>query len=121
MKKQDYMKLALVMAAAGTLMVATPSRAEDGTPSAEGAGGHHGGEMFNRADANKDGFLTREEMLKAHEARIDKMFADLDTSKDNKLSQDEMKAGRDKMRAKMKERMGDRHHGDHARPTDDGQ
>lgn len=113
MKKRDYIRLALLTAAAGTVLGASAGRAEDGPPPMDGPGGPRGGsgEMFKRADANGDGFLTKEEMLKAHEIRIDKTFADLDTNKDNKLSQEEMAAGREKMRAKFRERMKERRGG----------
>jgi Ca2+-binding EF-hand superfamily protein len=111
MKRQDYMRLALLVAATGTVLGASAAHARDGERQMDGPGGRHGGEMFKRADANNDGFLTRDEMLKAHEERVDKMFAELDTDKDGKLSQDEMKAGRKKMHERMQERMKDRRGG----------
>ncbi|HPQ51096.1 MAG: EF-hand domain-containing protein [Alphaproteobacteria bacterium] len=68
----------------------------------------HGAEMFAKADTDKDGFLTKEEMLNAHKERLDEMFAKTDADKDGKLSPEEMKKGREIMRAKFKEKMKDR-------------
>lgn len=68
-----------------------------------------GAEMFAKADTNKDGFLSKEEMLNAHKERIDEMFEKVDTNKDGKLSPEEMKKGREIMREKFKEKMKDKH------------
>ncbi len=63
---------------------------------------HH--DRFKEADENNDGFLTKEEMKKGQEKRLDEMFARTDTDKDGKLSPEEMKKGREEMRKKWKER-----------------
>lgn len=63
-----------------------------------------GREMFEKTDTNKDGFISKEEMIASHKARIDDMFEKMDTNKDGKLSQDELKAGREAMRNKFREK-----------------
>jgi len=60
---------------------------------AEHNGKHHYGHkgkdrMWERVDANKDGFVTREESLAANE----QMFNKLDTNKDGKISKEERDA-----------------------------
>ncbi|MDY0029388.1 MAG: EF-hand domain-containing protein [Pseudobdellovibrionaceae bacterium] len=67
-----------------------------------------GAEMFAKADTNKDGFLTKQEMLEAHKTKLDEMFEKADTDKDGKLSPEEMKKGRDIMREKFREKFKDR-------------
>jgi len=59
-------------------------------------------DFFADADADKDGFVTREEMTTRQQARLDDMFTTVDTDRDGKLSKDEMEKGRDLMRAKWK-------------------
>lgn len=87
------------------------SSATSATPARPGPGMRERGGMFQNADTNKDGFLTKEEMLAAQQQHIDKMFTSLDTNKDGKLSQDEVQAGRNKMRERMKERRAGRNGG----------
>ncbi len=62
-------------------------------------------EMFAKTDTNKDGFLSKDEMLAGQRERLDEMFATADTNKDGKLSPEEMKKGREAMHAKMKAKM----------------
>jgi len=75
------------------------------------AADHHGegkgkkGERFAKIDTNSDGFISKSEMLSAHEQRVEKHFAKLDADKDGKISKEEMKKGKKAMRKKMKERM----------------
>jgi hypothetical protein len=64
---------------------------------------------FEEADTNKDGALTKEEMLEAHKKRIDAMFERLDTDKNGTLSKAELDKGRDEMHKKMKERWKENH------------
>ena len=61
-------------------------------------------DFFARDDANKDGFITKEEMQASQTARLDEFFATADTNKDGKLSREEMEQGRKLMREKMKAR-----------------
>lgn len=53
---------------------------------------HGGGGMFMHADTNKDGIVTREELL----ADVDARFAKFDTNKDGKITADE-RPGRGRM------------------------
>ncbi len=87
-----------------------PGGPEGGPPDRDGPGNHgdRGAKMFEEADKNKDGVLTKEEMLEAHKTRIDDMFEKLDTNKNGNLSKEELAKGREEMRKKMKERFKDR-------------
>ena len=95
-------KLLAPMVATALLLGGAAAHAED-APKADPAKKPHTG-FFTDADANKDGFLTKDEMQKAQEKRLDDMFTRTDTNKDGKLSKDEMKTGRDKMEKRWKER-----------------
>ena len=66
----------------------------------------HGGpgDRFGNADLNKDGFLTKAEMMDVQQKRMDKMFSESDTDGDGKLSQAELQAGFKAMREKMRAR-----------------
>lgn len=55
---------------------------------------HHGGGMFERADADKDGRVSLTEALAKRLALFDKV----DTDKDGKISPEERKAAREKWR-----------------------
>lgn len=57
-----------------------------------------------RGDANEDGQITRQEMVDGAEERFNK----LDSNGDGVVTDAEMKAHRDEMREKYKERRGDR-------------
>lgn len=61
-------------------------------------------DFFAMIDADKDGFITRDEMTAHHAAKLADMFATADTDKDGRLTRDEMKKGRELMREKMKAR-----------------
>ncbi len=90
----------------------TPPEAGSPPPAQDGKGGgpradgfeKRGREMFEKTDTNKDGFISKDEMIASHKARIDDMFEKMDTNKDGKLSQDELKAGREAMRNKFREK-----------------
>jgi len=47
--------------------------------------------MWQDADTNKDGSISREEFMSAHQARAEKMFAKMDTNKDGKIDESERK------------------------------
>ena len=74
-----------------------------GAAHAEGPGKKHF-DRFKEADANNDGFLTKEEMKAGQEKRLDEMFAKTDLDKDGKLSPEEMAKGREEMKKRWKER-----------------
>lgn len=61
-------------------------------------------DKFARADADKDGFVTREEMLTGQQKRLEEFFATVDTDQDGRLTREEMDKGRKLMREKMKAR-----------------
>lgn len=44
------------------------------------------------SDANKDGVISREEFMSAHQARAEKMFTKLDANNDGKIDAAEQKA-----------------------------
>lgn len=108
MKKMTAFSLAVLMGLASAPAFAQdnppPPPPEDGQgPGGPGGpGGPH--RFFKDADGNNDGFLTKDEMRKAQDKRLDKMFQMTDTNKDGKLSKEELKEGHEKMRAKMRER-----------------
>ncbi len=56
------------------------------------------------ADANQDGFITKEEMMDMHKKRVDRLFEKADKNNDGKLSKEEWKEGKKAMRAEMKDR-----------------
>ncbi len=64
--------------------------------------------MLQDADTNKDGVISRDEFMAAHQARMNKMFDMMDTNHDGKIDQ----AERDAMKAKWKDhKMHDMEHG----------
>lgn len=126
--------MALAALTAALLMGGTSlstAHAEDGPPPPEAGkydgkhgkfGKDRGAKMFEEADKNKDGVLTKEEMLEAHKARVDEMFEKFDTDKSGTLTREELDKGREEMRSKMKERFkdrGDKHGDKHGGPKDE--
>lgn len=88
--------------AALALTLSAPAMAEHG-------GKHHGGKrghMFERADANKDGVLTRAEFR----AKSDHMFAKLDLNKDGRITRAESDAAKAKWHQKRLDKRGSRGH-----------
>lgn len=90
MKKQTLIALSLAA------LIATPALAEhgkDGHP-------HRGpGHMFEKADTNKDGVVTKEEFR----AQSDKFFAKLDTNGDGKITKQEQEEAHAKFKQKREE------------------
>ncbi len=124
--------LALTLTTTALLLGASPFSAvlaEDGTPPADapapegappapegagpGAGGppqqgglmdpKKGGAMFDQADVDKDGALTRDEMLAAHKKRVNEIFDKLDADKSGTVTKDEMNKGREMLREKLRQ------------------
>lgn len=60
--------------------------------------------FFKDADTDKDGFITKDEMTAKQTARLNELFATVETDHDGKLSAAELEKGRELMRAKMKAR-----------------
>jgi len=56
---------------------------------------------FNKIDKNRDGFLSKREMIEAHRERIDKIFFNFDKNGDNKLSKKELRAFRQEMKKRI--------------------
>jgi hypothetical protein len=116
---ENRMKNLLILAAlVAGLMIAAPAMAEENKrPARIEEGLKHNekqekradrrAKYFAKTDKNGDGFLTKDELMAAHQARTEKMFAKLDTNKDGKLTQAEMAAGKKQMREKMKTRLND--------------
>lgn len=73
----------------------------------EAAKGDHKGGPFAMMDINKDGVVTKAEFLQMSE----KHFAMMDTNGDGKFTKEEAKAGREKMKEKMKKKWGDKRDG----------
>lgn len=94
MKKAAIASLALVM-------FATPVLAEEGGPRGHrGPGPDH---FIKELDTDGDGKISRAEFA----AKGDKMFAEADANKDGFLTKDEMKAAHEARKAKWKEKRGE--------------
>ncbi|MFZ5746220.1 MAG: EF-hand domain-containing protein [Pseudomonadota bacterium] len=83
-------KLLLAASALSATLLAGAAVAQDAPPTPAPGGPMGPGMMMRLADANKDGVITRAELL----AHADARFAKLDANKDGKLSPDELKAAR---------------------------
>lgn len=129
MKNKRYLALTAVALATLSLPLA-PALAEDATqpPPAddvkqegkeakEAKFEKRGREMFEKTDADKDGFLSKAEMEASQKARMEEMFTKTDSDKDGKLSPEELKKGREAMRERFKSKYKD-HDGrrEHDRP-----
>jgi len=64
--------------------------AQDDTARSQGMPMHH--HTWQDADANKDGVITHDEFMSAHQTRSEEMFTKLDTNKDGKVDETEQKA-----------------------------
>lgn len=93
------------LAAAAVLMLASaPVLANEGPGGPDGHKGPRHEERFKQSDTNGDGVLSRDEFLAENAKRAGDIYGKLDANSDGKLTQEEMKTGHEKMRAKMKER-----------------
>jgi Skp family chaperone for outer membrane proteins len=126
---RSFALLLVATMALGTSQVFAADDAAPSTPPAPSEAGEHAapgphggpgpGRFFEEADANKDGFLTKEEMRNAQDKKLDEMFARLDTNKDGKLSKDELKKGHEEMRAKMRAHFQEHKAGKEAAPAEE--
>lgn len=69
-----------------------------GGPDGRGPGG---GRFMAMADTNKDGYITKDELMAGAKTHIDEMFEVMDTDHDGRLSKDELAKGRELMRQRM--------------------
>jgi len=92
------MRKLLILSAAVMAFGATPVLADD-----HGDKGH-GGKKFEKHDVDGDGTISKDEFLDHAAERFSKM----DVDGDGKVSKEEAKAGHQKRRAEMKERLKDR-------------
>lgn len=60
------------------------------------------GGFLMRADVNRDGTITKDELVAGANAHIDELFEVMDTDKDGKLSKEELAKGRELMRERMR-------------------
>lgn len=58
-------------------------------------------QMFLKADTDKDGALSKQEMHAGITARVDGMFTKMDKDGDGKLTREEMEAGRKAMKKRF--------------------
>ena len=63
---------------------------------------------FEKIDKNSDGLISKEEMMEAHQDRIDKLFLKFDKNGDNNLSRKELRALRQEMKRRMNESRNER-------------
>ena len=95
MKKTTVIALSLVTALFAGQALAAPKE----VPTGKGPGGHGHERMFDKADTNKDGVVTKEE-FRAHS---DKIFAKLDKNGDGKITKEERDAAHKEHQAKREE------------------
>ena len=112
MKKSASLLAGLLFATGATVAFAqtsptpapmpTPGATPDGQPQPgmQGQGRHHRhGGMFRRIDTDRDGMISRAELLASQQRQL-QAFDRADTNRDGKLSPDEMRTFRDSMRGK---------------------
>ena len=58
-------------------------------------------ERFQKIDTNGDGLLSKDEMMSAQSARIDKIFMNFDKNGDSKLSKKELRAVKSEMKKRI--------------------
>lgn len=88
------MKKWLILSAAVLAFSAAPAMAEEG-----GAGKDWHGKMWEQADADGDGAVSKAEFL----ARSEERFALIDADGDGNISKEEMQSHHEAMRGKMKQ------------------
>jgi Ca2+-binding EF-hand superfamily protein len=76
------------------LLLSSAAMAQDTPPPAPSGGGPQPEQIFAFLDANKDGFIARDEA----QGPLVQYFANIDADKDDKISMDELKAAMAAMR-----------------------
>ena len=56
---------------------------------------------FEKIDKNRDGLLSKDEMIEAHRVRIDNLYEKFDKDNDDKLSKKELRAVRKEMKKRI--------------------
>ena len=56
---------------------------------------------FEKIDKNRDGLLSKDEMIEAHRVRIDNLYEKFDNDNDDKLSKKELRAVRKEMKKRI--------------------
>ena len=56
---------------------------------------------FEKIDKNRDGLLSKDEMIEAHRVRIDNLYEKFDKNNDDKLSKKELRAVRKEMKKRI--------------------
>ena len=79
----------LTIAALLSGLAQAANAAQNSTSDDKGMMHHH---TWQDADANKDGVITHDEFMSAHQTRSEEMFTKLDTNKDGKVDETEQKA-----------------------------
>ena len=121
MKKMWMMTGVLATLLTGTALAQTTDSNDDmPPPPMMGVGGPQGGpggpgsfggrrfdpdQVFKSLDGNGDGYVTKAEMMKAHQERFEAHFKTMDANGDGKLTQAEMDDARQNLRNKMQSRM----------------
>jgi hypothetical protein len=81
-------------AALSALLLSPALMAQDAPPPPPSSGGPQAEQIFAFLDANKDGFIARDEA----QGPVVQYFANIDADKDDKISMDELKAAMAAMR-----------------------
>ena len=81
-------------AALSALLLSPALMAQDAPPPPPSSGGPQAEQIFAFLDANKDGFIARDEA----QGPLVQYFANIDADKDDKISMDELKAAMAAMR-----------------------
>ena len=76
------------LAALSALLLSPALMAQDAPPPPPSSGGPQAEQIFAFLDANKDGFIARDEA----QGPLVQYFANIDADKDDKISMDELKA-----------------------------
>lgn len=93
------MKKVMMIGAAILALQAVPALAQTDAAPAKDGGKHHG-KMFEEADADKDGTVSKSEFKDSADKRAEKKFDSIDANKDGKVTKEELKAHHDAMKAK---------------------